>query len=597
MRKVTSSKAFAQAPRLNRFLTFVVEEAIAGRGDALKEQVIGFEVFEKDTSYDPRIDPVVRTEARRLRYKLTEYYDSDGRDDSIRIDLPKGTYCPSFRTLPVTSHADPEVPTSTQSWRLWSGFALAVVILLGGVYWSRWARPAQNASLAVLPLENLSNDPEQEYFSDGMTDALITDLAKVRNLRVISRTSVLRFKRAKVPLAEIARQLGVDYLVEGTVIHSGNRVRITAQLIAANHERHLWAETYDRDMSDTLALQSEVAQAIVEQIDVRLSPQDRQQLIARRTVAPEAQDAYMKGRYLWGQRELAGLRKSIDYFNEAIRRQPDYALAYSALADSWLVLLGDWYIRTEEAIPNARRATMRALELDPTLGAPHAALGSIAETNWDWKTADLEFRQCIRAEPGYATGHQWYAELLSKWGRAGDAIREATRSVELDPLSPITNSILGLVYYRARRYDDAVHQMLQTRALFPHSPANDIPLGMTYLAQGNFAEAVNVFEEQAAQTQRIPQVVSLLCYAEARLGHREAALKLLAELQNNPHTTPLLMTGAYLGLGELSKAMDWLEKGYEQHDAIIEEIETPIFDSGRSEPRFQAVLRKMNWPD
>jgi TolB-like protein/Flp pilus assembly protein TadD len=602
LQRILSGKTFAQAAKLQRFLRFVVEQSIDGKGGQLKEAIIALEVFEKDSSFDSRIDPVVRTEARRLRFKLAEYYGAEGRNDPIKIELPKGTYCPVFALIDAPEPVEPLPKAPSPRVRRWKPaiFAAAALLSLGlaaAALWFLSPRPSRSPAIAVLPFENLSASAEEEYFADGMTEALITTLAQVNAIRVISRTSVMPLKHTKASMPEIGRQLSVDYVVAGTVLRSGRRIRVTAQLLDPQHDRHIWAETYEREAGDVLALQDELAQAIAGQIDVRLSAQDRRRLRVRKPVAAEAQDAYMRGRYLWAQREPAGLRKSLDYFNQAIAKQPDYAAAYSALADSWIVLEGGRWMSQLESIPNARLAAARALELDPALGEPHATLGAIAAADWDWKKAENEFRQCIQLEPNYPTAHQWYAELLANWGRPDEAIREAKKAVELDPLSPIANAIVGVVHYRARRYEQAVRSFLQTRELFPHEVTVDTPLGMTYLAQGKFGDAIRVFEEELAQAGRIAPVIGLLAFARGSLGDRDGAIRLIAELQNDPRTTPALLTTAYLGVGDLPEAMDWLEKAYAQHAPFLDELKSPIFDGARSEPRFQAVLRKMNWPE
>jgi TolB-like protein len=384
---------------------------------------VGLEAFGKEASFDPRIDTVVRTEARRLRHKLAEYYNTAGQFDAIEIDLPKGGYRPVFSPRLVAPASPPLGPISARFLgrkRLIIA-ALVVATATAGVYWLAMRSKASSAvaplpSIAVLPIENLSSDPEQEYFSDGMTDELITDLAKIRGLRVISRTSVLRFKKAKRPLAEIAQQLGVDYVVEGTILPLGDRMRITAQLIAARNEHHVWAESYQRNRSDALALQGEVARTIAAQINIRVTPQEQGRLSSR-AVRPDAQENYLKGRFYWHSRDPELVQKSVEYFNQAIAREPGYALAYAGLGDAYQVIASRGGGLHNDNLERARTAAKKAIELDGNLGEAHACLGGIYVSDWNWQDAEREFRKAIELSPSYPTAHDWYGDLLGDLGR------------------------------------------------------------------------------------------------------------------------------------------------------------------------------------
>ncbi len=314
-------------------------------------------------------------------------------------------------------------------------------------------------SIAVMPLQNLSGDPEQEYFADGLTDELITDLGKISSLRVISQTSVMRYKGTRKPLPEIARELNVDAVVEGTVERSGSRVRITADLLYAPTDQHLWAEVYESDLQDVLTLQDEVASAIASQIQTRLTPQERARFTHARPVNPEAHDAYLKGLYFWNLRTEQNLKKGIEYFQQAIEKDPAYALAYVGLADSYIVLGEHGAMASRDAFPRAKAASRKALELDETLGEAHTSLGAAkADYDWDWAGAEEEFKRGIALNPNYATGHHWYADYLSAMGRHKEAIAEIERAQELDPLSFMIDTAVGNLFFFARRYDEAAVQ-------------------------------------------------------------------------------------------------------------------------------------------
>src|SRR5438552_2878190 len=347
---------------------------------------------------------------------------------------------------------------------------LSLAILSVWLFRSRGRAPTGIRSLAVLPLDNLSGDASQDYFADGMTDELITDLAQISALRVISRTSVMVYKGARRPLPEIARELNVDAVVEGTVLRSGEQVRITAQLIQTPADRHLWAESYEGDLHDTLALQKKVARAIAEHIRIELTPKEQAVLKNAKVVNPEAYEAYLKGRYFWNKRTADGLKKAIDYFNQAIEKDPNYAQAYTGLADSY-ALLGDWeygILAPKEAFPRAKAAATKALALDNTLGEAHTSLAfSLDLFDWDWASAEREFRRAIELNPGYATAHHWYAWHLSEMGRNREAIAEMRKAQNLDPLSLIISADVAEILLVAHSYDQAIEQSRKTIDMDP----------------------------------------------------------------------------------------------------------------------------------
>jgi TolB-like protein len=318
--------------------------------------------------------------------------------------------------------------------------------------------PALIRSIAVLPLENLSGDPSQEYFSDGMTDELITELGQISELRVISRTSIMTYKGARRPLPQIAHELNVDAVVEGTVLRSGNRIRITAQLIRASSDKTLWAQSYEVELREILTLQNKVARSIAEHIRVKLNP-EQTKLDHLKTVNAEAYEAYLKGRYFWNKRTGEGLKKAVDYFNEAIEKDPNYAQAYTGLADSY-ALMGDWeysVLSPKAAFPKAKAAASEALALDNTLGEAHASLAFVLDLfDWNWETADREYKQAVDLSPSYATAHQWYAWHLIVLGRNSEAITEMRRAESLDPLSLIISADMADVLLIAHRYDESI---------------------------------------------------------------------------------------------------------------------------------------------
>src|SRR5262245_16751805 len=375
-------------------------------------------------------------------------------------------------------------------------------------------------SLAVLPLENLSGDPSQEYFADGMTDALIGDLAKIRGLQVISRTSAMRYKGTNKPLSEIASELRVDAVIEGTVLRSGDRVQVRAQLIHAPTDRHLWSETYERDLRDVLALQSEIAQAVVREIQIKIMPAERARLTPNRPVNRKAFDDYLQGRYLyWNRRTDENLHKAISFFQSAVKEDPIYAPAYVGLADCYN------YLGTEQisAMPpiDARRraeeAANKALEIDNEMAEAHASLGFVKHFNWDWTAAEQEFKLAIELNPNYAYAHDCYASFLVSKGRTEEAIAETNRAQELDPFSLAISVKRGFILENARRYDEAIEQLRRVIARDQNDYQAHWFLGHTYAASGRFEEAIAV-SEKAAALSRTPGALGFLgmCYGLAK---------------------------------------------------------------------------------
>ncbi len=379
----------------------------------------------------------------------------------------------------------------------WIIVALALVlslpILSVWLFRSRAPAPTGIRSIAVLPLENLSGDASQNYFADGMTDELITDLAQISALRVISRTSVMVYKGARKPLPQIAHELNVDAVVEGTVLRSGDQVRITAQLIEASTDKHLWSQSYEGELRDTLALQNRVATAIADQIRINLTPREQAALKNVKVVNPEAYESYLKGRYFWNKRTADGLKVALAYFKQAVEEDPKYAQAYSGLADTY-ALLGDWQyavMTPKEAFPKAKAAAIKALELDSTLGEAHNSLAFVLDGfDWDFDSAGKEFRRAIELNPGYATAHHWYAWHLSLLGRFDEAIAEMRKAENLDPLSLIINADLAELLVLAHSYDESIRQSRKTIEMDPNFALAHNQLAQAYLQKHMYDEAV-----------------------------------------------------------------------------------------------------------
>jgi eukaryotic-like serine/threonine-protein kinase len=458
--------------------------------------------------------------------------------------------------------------------------------------------PAKIGSLAVLPLENLSHDPEQEYFADGMTEALITDIAKIRSLRVISRTSVMRYKGSKKPLSQIARELNVDVVVEGSVQRSGNQVRIDAQLIDARKDRNLWSESYQSDLSDILTMQGNVARAIAGEVRAQLTSEERAGLSATRTVKPDAYEAYLRGLYSLNKRTPSDLQNAIGSFQKAIDLDPTYALAYSGLAQGYTLMSVYGEVVPRSAMPKAKAAAHRALEIDNGLAEAHAVLADVEWSyDWDAAAADAAFQRALQINPSYATAHQWYALYLSNLGKSEQAIAQINRAQELDPRSLIIEANVGWCYYAAHRYDEAIEQLKKVTESEPNFWAAHSALGQTYLAKGNLPDAIRELELADSLSPHTMRNMALLGDAYALAGRRAEARKLLEELTSlsrKRYISPVYMAIPCIGLGQKDQAFDWLEKAYDDRSDWMVLLQTdPVFDPIRSDPRFQNLQHKV----
>jgi TolB-like protein/DNA-binding winged helix-turn-helix (wHTH) protein/Flp pilus assembly protein TadD len=483
------------------------------------------------------------------------------------------------------------------------GLALVLSFAVLCVLFVRWRghKPAAIRSLAVLPLENLSGDAAQNYFSDGMTDELITDLAQISALRVISRTSVMTYKGARKPLPQIARELNVDAVVEGTVLLAGDQVRITAQLIDASTDKHLWSQSYKGDLRDTLALQDRVARAIAEQIQINLTPREQAALKSVRVVNPEAYESYLKGRYFWNKRTADGLKVALAYFNQAIEENANYAQAYSGLADTY-ALLGDWQyavMTPREASPKAKAAALKAVELDSALGEAHNSLAFMLDGfDWDLDSGGKEFRRAIELSPSYATAHHWYAWHLALLGQYDEAIAEMKKAESLDPLSLIINADLAELLVLAHSYDEAIEQSRKTIEMDPNFAMAHNQLAQAYLQKHMYDQAIAELQKAVQLSGGSPTCIANLARAYSLSGNKSEAMKLLNDLKSSStarYSHASEVAAIYASLGDKDEAMVWLQKGYaERFNPGV--LIRPGFDPLRTDPRFQDLVRRVGLP-
>jgi TolB-like protein/DNA-binding winged helix-turn-helix (wHTH) protein/tetratricopeptide (TPR) repeat protein len=507
-------------------------------------------------------------------------------------------------TTPLTS--GPEALVEVRSWRLpgrtFALLASAVVVVvtfaLIVAWWHRQlgrraASPIR--SLAVLPLANLSGDPSQEYFVDGITDELITDLAQVDALRVVSHTSVMRYKGGRTALPEIARELKVDAVVEGSVSRFGDEVRIRAQLVRVATDTHLWAQSYEGSVKDVLTLQSRVASAITRAIQVKLTPAQQARLDTTRPVDPTAHEAYLKGRYLWRQRTAESLKQSIDCFEQAIQKDPGYAEGYAGLADAYTVMVANDQMPTRAGMPQAEAAAQKALSLEVGLAEAHASLAFV-KFNFDRDPpgAEREFRAALDLDPGYATAHHWYGAMLMWLGRFEQASREIQRARDIDPFSPGITAALASNYYFWGHYEDSLALTQQLLAANPTFYIVHSLLALNLAKKGMTEAAISEFEKSLA-LERHPYTLMWLGNLYGVSGRRHQALKLVEELarrsgpdQANAYPTAVI----WAGLGENDRALDWLDKAFEERESDLVMIKVePSFDRLRTNPRFQRLMR------
>lgn len=519
----------------------------------------------------------------------------------LLVDLGRLDASSSHRLVPSQP---PLVKAKRQPWLIASSLAalFAIPVTLIGMNLHGWRdrllgrpRPPHIRSLAVLPFKNLSGDAAQDYFADGMTEALITDLAQIHALRVISRTSVTRFKDPRTPLSDIARQLKVDAIVEGSVSRSEGLAQVTARLVYGPTDSQVWSKSYQRDLQNVLVLQADVANTIVHEIDITLTPQEQARLTKTPSANSAANDAYLKGRYLLQQGTEDRMREAKAYFEQAVSLDSNYAPAYAGLAD--------YYWQTNEvsprvAMPKAKEFALKALALDDSLADAHATLATIKfYGDWDWIGADTEYRRAIELGPSYAEVHRVYSDFLSEMGRHDQALSEIRTAQELDPLSTSTSLEVGWAYYYARQFDRAIEQCRKVLDLDPHSMSARDCVGSAQLGAAAYDQAVSEFRNLATASGDDPLRLASLGSAYAISGKRAQAERIIAELNgaSKIHYVPAyLWTTIYAALGEKDRAFRWLQKAYDEHDAYLVRLKVdPAMDPLRSDPRFQDLLRRM----
>jgi TolB-like protein len=580
-----------------------------------KEYAIAVDVFERGTEYDPAVDATVRVEAGRLRSRLREYYAGEGRHDLLCIEVPKGSYVAVVSVRDTEKDLSQQVAAETEAQakaadapnaeaknrRLGVRVGILVCLLTLAVIAAVWfvqkrdraAKPIR--SIAVLPLQNLSGDPNQEYFADGMTDELITELARIPNLRVVSRTSVMQDKGSRKPLRQIAQELGVDAIIEGSVVRVVDRVRITAQLIDARDDKHLWAQSFEGQLSDVLSLQDSVAREIASQTKTALTPSVQNQLASPKHVNPEAHDAYLRGRFFVERRDG---NTATTYFRKAISLDSEYAPAYAGLAEALITMHEAGGAPVNEVMPDAIASAKRAIELNPNDGEGYTALGTIDTVFlWDWDAAERNLRRGIELNTNSALAEIRYAIYLTVRARSEEAIAHMRKAVELDPLSFFANRYLGTTLYFGRHYDEALAALVRASELAPDEVSNVQGwVSYIYEVEGKYDRSV-VAELKEIGPYASPQQVHLLRSAYEKggwKGYREAHLQYSLS-QAGHYCVSYEIAEDYRALGRLDEAFDWFDRAFDERCIFMMALNAdPRHDAIRSDPRFHELLRRMN---
>jgi len=556
------------------------------------------------------VTTVQRWEKREGMPVHRHLHDKRGSVYALAPELEAWRQGRGLRLTQDEKKSDPETPSEPLQEerprpRLRLPLALAAVALVGLlavflVHRSRALHAAQPKirSLAVLPLRNLSGDPGQDYLADGMTEALIGRLSTIRDLRVISHTSVMRFKNPQLSVPEIARTLGVDAIVEGSVMQEGNRIRVTAQLIRGSTDEHFWSETYDREMRDALTLQSQLAQSIAQRVEVAVTGEERQRLTEARSIAPEVYESYLKGRSaLDTSNSKADIEQSIGYFQEAIAKDPTFASAYLGLAQAD-TRMGTVFVGAPPAQtrPNVMQAARKALELDPNIAEAHVLLANTLQEEWHWAEAEEEYRRALELSPNEADAHGGFAFWLLCQGRTDEALAWARRGRELDPIA-VSGDTIGWILFQSHRYDEAIRELRSVLAVQPDDAGALWYLGFVLIANDQAADAVPVLEKALSVSNRSPGVTGVLIRAYNHAGRRDDAIRLLAELKTRRKTGYVpagAFVNAYLGLNENDQAFLWLEEAYKEQSNILQFLKGhPYFDPIRSDPRFADLLRRV----
>jgi len=645
LERILSSRTFHAAEGQKRFLRFAVEYTIAGRPHEVKEYTVGVEVFGRGQAFDPRLDNIVRAEARKLRSRLAKYYISEGEHDSVRIEFPSRGYVPAFREVDLSRVETPEEPVlatmepeesrvaveanlleqpkealskaddsnsvvPAHPARPWLRFVLVILVafVITGVViyaarqgWSSTRSLPGNPSVAVLPFRNLG-DTKDESFIDGLTDELINSLGRVQGLNVVARRSAFQFRNNTLDIREIGKKLNARTVLEGSVRIYGNRLRITAELDDTSNGYRIWSDSYDRDSKDALFVQQDISRAIVTALGAEFTRDGSANLLKFSpakiaAVNADAYQDYLRGVYFWNKQTSDSIQVAIGYFEQAIAIDPGYAPAYSGLARCYVNLPAFTRVRAREILPKITEIARKDLELDSSLAEPHMALAYVSFLSYDWARAETEFKKGLELGPGDAVAHRWYVTYLTNAGRLQEALAESEKSPQLDPVSPYMLDGPAFVLYLMRRYDEVIEQSKKVLALDPQFGFAHLRIGAAYLQKRMYPEAIAELQVARRQMRNSPVPAAELAYTYAVSGDvrkaREILRGFLEESTRGPFP-PDPIAKVYIGLGDTDRAFEWLGKAVEARDFGLNLKAEPIYDSLRSDPRYEQLLERAN---
>ena len=572
LRRVLASASFKSSGRHRDFLAYIVQETLNGRSEELKEYSIGVAVLHRGAGFDPRVDTIVRTEARRLRSRLSKYYANEGISDPIRIELVRGSYIPVFRTA---GDAD------------------------------RYPASASAVSIAVLPFMSMSIEPEGEVFAEGLAEELISALARVPGVQVVARTSAFQFRGQHTNIQEIGRRLNVRTVLEGAVRKAGKNINLTVRLVDCGNERVLWAETYDREMSDMLTLERELCRAILTALGARSFGEHRESLLQSlsqppRGVDPDAYLDYLRGRYSLGRMTPTSIHAAIDYMHSATARDPQFAAAHAALAHCFAVVPMFTDTPGAEVIPQIRSSASKALELDPNSSEAHRSLGFAYIYDYDWANAYRELQRALELSPGEAAAHNAYARFLVRTGKLEEALNEHRAALALDPASPVSIQAVGRALTYLHRFEAAAEQLREALAVDPDSGPTHEFLGLTYVFRHLYAEGIKELETACRILGTAPGPLGHLGYAYAISGDQQRAHEVLNEIMGRAEPRRALATGIasiHIGLGDYDRAFDWLCQAADHQDGGLLLQANPIYDPLRADARYLDLLMRMRLRD
>ncbi|MDQ6676782.1 MAG: hypothetical protein M3Z09_05750 [Acidobacteriota bacterium] len=567
-----ASDLFAGSPRMGRFLRFTVEETLAGNAAQLKEIVIGAKVFDRDGSYDPRLDPIVRVEARRLRLKLRAYYEGPGKRDQLILEFPKGRYSPVF-TLRTDSPSAADTPAAAPS----------------------------EITVAVLPFANLDPGRGSDYFSDGLSEELIHALTLIRGLRVVAWESAAQLRSQQHDIGAVRQRLGALYALRGSIRRTGSRLRITAHLVQTADNHYVWSETFDRQVQDIFAIQEEIATSIAAALNLRFRDEIELAPVPGAARNLEAYNLCLQGRFHARERTLEGLKRSLVLFSEAAAMDNTSVLAYSGLADTNALIAEYGFADGCDNLLKGKAAAERALELDPLSAEAHASLGLILVLyDWDWRRAEAEFARSFELNPSYAPGHFWFAsDFLAMQGRLAEAHAEIEIALKSDPLSSVILLGRALFYTFARDYGRSIYESERVLERDPSFYRAYTSIGRTHILSGNYGAAIEMLGKGLSLAGAVPNILGALGQAHALAGNPEEAgrfysqLQTMAEYRSIPGTCFAFI---HLGMGQKEMALTWLERAVARHQPSMVALKMhPVYDGLRAEPRFQALLRTVGF--